>query len=791
MLPRKNWRRTTERPADSVDVSSRLAPYRSTTRPAGRVRAALTRAVGRPLPFGAAREADDVVGRLRPVPLAEAIASSGPARFTTAPSGRRSARRHVPKVAIATAFALLIGATGALPAAALVVSPGTNEGFEIDGDFDVDNPNNIDWETADAAIVEDDTIDSAFQGSSKEEQPGSWVCQAHAGGVTPGKDNLLRAYVDARFEGEEAFLDLGLVRAEGEGDTHVNFEFNRSGVPQETGDYQDGPCPITREVGDFLVAVDFGGTSFLTAEIRLFTWDGSEWDEITSGFTAYGANNTSDIADDPMVDGIQFVEERTFIEVSVQLPDGFLTCPGFSLVNVRSRSSHSITSALQDKMPTTSVDVSTCGKILLHKQDDLGQPLAGAVFGLFNTAAATGTPVDTCTSAADGTCSFDEVTPGTYWVREISAPTGFNPDPDIVEVTVGFREEVEITQPFEDPLILGSVLIRKTHALGGPVAGVRFILRLPGTTTQATDRDGDPAECTTGADGTCTIDRLVPGTYTVHEDPATVPATMTPAPDQNVTVVGNQTVEVAFVNPVKPLAIQIVKTVNDEESVTIHSGDEVTYKLVITNTGQQALTLTSLTDVANDIPLTLAASCASLVNNTPLAPGGTRTCTYKANPEDDVHNVATVVGRDAFNRTATDDDDANVDVINPDISLTKTVNGAESVTVHEGDALTYVVTFTNTGDTPLRITTLTDTVNGTLATMSASCQALVNSTLLAPGASRSCEYTTSAPATGQVNTARVIGIDVLGGEVDADDTAVATVINPAISLVKTVNGAES
>src|SRR5438093_449409 len=67
-------------------------------------------------------------------------------------------------------------------------------------------------------------------------------------------------------------------------------------------------------------------------------------------------------------------------------------CQNFGYINVRSRSSgESVSSSIQDKLPTTAVDLSTCGSITVHKVDDHVPPhaLAGAEFGLFTNDAAT------------------------------------------------------------------------------------------------------------------------------------------------------------------------------------------------------------------------------------------------------------------------------------------------------------------------------------------------------------------------------------------------------------------
>ena len=64
------------------------------------------------------------------------------------------------------------------------------------------------------------------------------------------------------------------------------------------------------------------------------------------------------------------------------------------------------------------------------------QPLAGATFGLYANQNASGAPMATCESQANGTCTFDKIPPGNYSVKEISAPVGYSPDPSVRTLTV-------------------------------------------------------------------------------------------------------------------------------------------------------------------------------------------------------------------------------------------------------------------------------------------------------------------------------------------------------------------
>ena len=109
-------------------------------------------------------------------------------------------------------------------------------------------------------------------------------------------------------------------------------------------------------------------------------------------------------------------------------------CLTFGAAYLKSRSSDSFTAALKDFVPPVAVNVSNCGGVRIHKVDDLGTPLAGAVFTLFKDNAPIGgvrgaedtiTP-QTCTTGADGFCTISNVLAGEYWVVETSVPPGYD-----------------------------------------------------------------------------------------------------------------------------------------------------------------------------------------------------------------------------------------------------------------------------------------------------------------------------------------------------------------------------
>ena len=176
----------------------------------------------------------------------------------------------------AGAFVVLIGLLSGLfgvvsPLAdAAPVPPGVVGNFEIDGDQTSPAGGTIDWADVDPTVLTDSiNPDDGLQGSSKEDEPEGFACQPKSPTVTPGKDNLVRAYINTRIaSADSAFLDLGFVRSDGgtQGDSHVNFEFNQNPITNV--------CPYTgRTDGDLLITFDFPGNAADPAEVQTFAWD--------------------------------------------------------------------------------------------------------------------------------------------------------------------------------------------------------------------------------------------------------------------------------------------------------------------------------------------------------------------------------------------------------------------------------------------------------------------------------------------------------------------------------------
>jgi hypothetical protein len=94
------------------------------------------------------------------------------------------------------------------------------------------------------------------------------------------------------------------------------------------------------------------------------------------------------------------------------------------------------------------------GRINIHKQDDAGNALEGAIFTLFTDNAPLGGSAPhgaedtstglTCTTNANGNCSFTNVVPGQYWLVETKTPDGYDTAAD-QNVIVGAGETKALT----------------------------------------------------------------------------------------------------------------------------------------------------------------------------------------------------------------------------------------------------------------------------------------------------------------------------------------------------------
>lgn len=204
------------------------------------------------------------------------------------------------------------------------------------------------------------------------------------------------------------------------------------------------------------------------------------------------------------------------------------------------------------------------GGIEIYKTGDNGAALAGAVFGVKD---ASSRQIGTITTNSRGYGSMDGLDPGTYYVQEISAPSGYNLDPTVHTVNVSLASTATLS--LTNSSIKGYIAIKKTNAdptKGSyPLTGAVFTIYSGSTPVDTV---------TIAADGTGKSKALPLGTYTVRE--ITAPQGFVAAADQTVNITAanavNGVVNVSITVPNMPQMGKVrVQKTNADDSLGSHS----------------------------------------------------------------------------------------------------------------------------------------------------------------------------------------------------------------------------
>jgi hypothetical protein len=170
-------------------------------------------------------------------------------------------------VASALAWSVLLSP----PASAAVLPPSTEplpgSNFQgADGNQDDADPN-IDWQALQPVgrvthNPDPNAQDTAFTGGSREDAPGEWDLTTEAGGVNPGKANILDAWSAVDPGGAQAFLYLGFTRQSPQltrvASTFLTFELNHDSRLWTNSRGATIPC---RRTGDLLVSYEAQGNA--------------------------------------------------------------------------------------------------------------------------------------------------------------------------------------------------------------------------------------------------------------------------------------------------------------------------------------------------------------------------------------------------------------------------------------------------------------------------------------------------------------------------------------------------
>ena len=187
--------------------------------------------------------------------------------------------------------------------------------------------------------------------------------------------------------------------------------------------------------------------------------------------------------------------------------------------------------------------------IRVIKTDEYGVPLPGVHFILTD---ADGTKVNEGDTDKDGKVLFASLPLGTYFLKETSAPTGYELDDTPIQIDLTQNGDL-ITKTITNSHSTGSVSILKTDSVtGAALAGAHFKLT---DSSGAILKEGD-----TGSDGTLTFTGIPIGIYYLTETAAPNGYVLDSTPVTVEITTGGQTVSKTFVNTPAVGTIVIMKT---------------------------------------------------------------------------------------------------------------------------------------------------------------------------------------------------------------------------------------
>ncbi len=231
--------------------------------------------------------------------------------------------------------------------------------------------------------------------------------------------------------------------------------------------------------------------------------------------------------------------------------------------------------------------------------------------------------------------------------------------------------------------------------------------------------------------------------------------------------------------------IEITKTA---DPTVVNVGDTVNYTITVENTGDSDLSDVNVTDPLPGCTLT-GPSGDDGDNILQPDESWTYTCSITAgeeNTNEDIENTASVTAIDEAGGTVSAESETiTVDVIAPDIEITKT---ADPTVVNVGDTVNYTIVVENTGDSDLFNVNVTDPLPGCTLTGPSGDD---GDDILQPDESwtYTCSITAGEENTNEdiENTASVTAIDEAGGTVSAEsETVFVDVINPLVRFSKDV-----
>lgn len=202
------------------------------------------------------------------------------------------------------------------------------------------------------------------------------------------------------------------------------------------------------------------------------------------------------------------------------------------------------------------------GSISITKTDG-NQPLSGAVFGLYENKDLADNDPKTAVTNGQGVAEFNDLSAGTYYLKEITAPNGYALDETIRPFKIGGNNDWDVETTIKNTLKEYSLTLVKKGDDGKPLEGVEFEISGNGITKKSAS----------GRDGVVTFTGLAFGEYTITEVEA--PQGYVKAAPIKVTIDGSDSAErVIQLEPIENKHTKLTVTKIAEDGKTALPGAE-------------------------------------------------------------------------------------------------------------------------------------------------------------------------------------------------------------------------
>lgn len=202
------------------------------------------------------------------------------------------------------------------------------------------------------------------------------------------------------------------------------------------------------------------------------------------------------------------------------------------------------------------------GSISITKTDG-NQPLSGAVFGLYENKDLADNDPKTAVTNGQGVAEFNDLSAGTYYLKEITAPNGYALDETIRPFKIGGNNDWDVETTIKNTLKEYSLTLIKKGDDGKPLEGVEFEISGNGITKKSAS----------GRDGVVTFTGLAFGEYTITEVEA--PQGYVKAAPIKVTIDGSDSAErVIQLEPIENKHTKLTVTKFAEDGKTALPGAE-------------------------------------------------------------------------------------------------------------------------------------------------------------------------------------------------------------------------